>query len=41
MQKIKEFLDKPVGQITLFILGFSIGYFICKKLKPKYGNARR
>ena len=40
MDKIKDFLSKPIGMITLVVVGFGAGLFIAKR-KKSYGNARR
>ena len=39
MDKIKEFLSKPIGMITLVIVGFGAGFFIAKR-KKRNGNGR-
>jgi F0F1-type ATP synthase assembly protein I len=37
MQKLKEFISKPVGQIALVVVGFAIGFVVCKKTKKRGG----
>ncbi len=31
MQKIKDFLEKPVGKIVLVVVGLAVGFFVGKK----------
>lgn len=40
MEKIKEFLDKPVGKIALVAIGAAATYFFLKR-KRRTGYARR
>jgi len=40
LEKIKDFLAKPVGMIALVVVGFVAGFFIAKRQK-KYVNGRR
>lgn len=39
MEKIKEFLDKPVGKIALVAIGAAATYLVLKR--KKRSNARR
>lgn len=41
MEKIKDFLDKPVGKIALAVIGLAIGFFIGKKQATKRPAGRR
>ena len=36
MEKIKDFLSKPAGMITLVALGFGLGWFLAKRKKTGY-----
>jgi|GEM_PF-4853146 len=35
MEKMKEFLNKPIGKIALAVIGLAIGFFIGKKQANK------
>lgn len=44
MEKIKEFLNKPVGKIALVVVGFGVGFgvgFFIAKIKKRVCNVRR
>lgn len=39
MEKVKQFLAKPVGMILLVVIGFGAGYYIAKRKKTgRYGR---
>lgn len=40
MEKIKEFLAKPVGMVALFGIGAVAGFYFCKR-KKRTPYARR
>lgn len=40
MDKIKDFLAKPIGMIVLVVVGFGAGFYIAKR-KKRTGYVRR
>ncbi|WP_255283845.1 hypothetical protein [Flavobacterium glycines] len=40
MDKIKDFLAKPIGMIALLVVGFGAGFYVCKR-KKRRGYAGR
>jgi F0F1-type ATP synthase assembly protein I len=39
MEKLKDFLSKPLGMVTLAVVGFVAGWYLAKRKRT--GNARR
>jgi len=38
MDKLKDFLSKPVGMIVLVVGGFGLGWFLAKRKKTGYAR---
>lgn len=41
MEKIQEFLNKPVGKIAIAVIALAVGFFIGKKKGNSRPHARR
>lgn len=36
MEKLKDFLSKPLGMVTLVVAGFGLGWYLAKRKKTTY-----